>query len=340
VAQTVRSLLALDYPRPLFRVVVVADNCSDATSAAARAAGAFVLERCDPDRRGKGYALRFAFDHLLHEGGVDALVVVDADSLVSANLLSAFAARLALGAHALQAHYAVRNAGESWRTRLLTLAFAAMHGVRSLARERLRLSCGLRGNGMAFSAELLRRVPHEAFSVVEDLEYGIALGRAGERVHYVAEAEVRGEMAAAERSSRSQRRRWERGRRAIARAQALPLLRRAVAERSPLLADLALDLLVPPLASLVTWSLAGLAGCAVAAALGAPPRLAPWLFAAGLAALFGHVLRAWALSGSGARGLADLALAPAYVGWKLLLKLGSSHEPAGEWVRTRRSGEE
>ena len=340
IAATVHSLLALDYPREALRILVVADNCSDATAAAAEAAGAEVLVRVQPARPGKGHALRFAFDQLLREGAVDAVAVVDADTLVSGNLLAAFAARLARGGHALQAHYAVRNAEESWRTRLLALAFAAMHGVRSLARERLSLSCGLRGNGMAFSAELLRRVPHAAWSVVEDVEYGLQLGCAGERVQYVAEAEVRGEMAADERASRAQRRRWELGRREIARRHALPLLRRAAAARSAVLADLAADLLVPPLATLVTWSLAGLAACAAAAALGWSPHVAPWLFAAALAAVAGHVARAWALSGAGARGLLDLALAPAYVAWKLWLRLGQSRRAPGEWVRTRRAGEE
>jgi len=37
----------------------------------------------------------------------------------------------------------------SWRTRLITIAKAAFHIVRSRARERLKLSCGIRGNGCA-----------------------------------------------------------------------------------------------------------------------------------------------------------------------------------------------
>src|SRR3954452_7293138 len=39
IAATVRSLLDLDYPRDLFRVIVVADNCLDETSVRARQAG-------------------------------------------------------------------------------------------------------------------------------------------------------------------------------------------------------------------------------------------------------------------------------------------------------------
>jgi hypothetical protein len=67
-------------------------------------------------------------------------------------------------------------------------------------------------------------VPHEAFSIVEDLEYGIRLGQAGERVHYAWEAEALGEMVSGEKASRSQRRRWEGGRMAMMRQYGLPLL--------------------------------------------------------------------------------------------------------------------
>jgi cellulose synthase/poly-beta-1,6-N-acetylglucosamine synthase-like glycosyltransferase len=338
IARTVRSLLAVDYPRAAFRVVVVADNCSDRTADIARRSGADVLVRQDAEHPGKGYALRFAFDHVLHEGRAEAAVVVDADSIVSPNLLAAFAARFATGAPALQAHYGVGNAKASWRTRLLAIAFASFHGVRSLARERLGLSCGLRGNGMAFRRDVLLAVPHEAWSVVEDLEYGIQLACAGYRVHYVAEAEVLGLMPASEVASRSQRRRWEGGRRAMARAHGLPLLRRAWSDRSLLLTDLALDVLVPPLSTLVLGGAAGLAACAALAAVGQPMRVAPWLFVGSLVLLGVHVLRGWALSATGVRGLVDLTLAPVYVAWKLLLRATRSDHRPNEWVRTQREG--
>src|SRR4051812_43423112 len=48
------------------RVLVVADNCSDATVTTARQHGAEVIERCDPNRRGKGFALDFGIQHLHH----------------------------------------------------------------------------------------------------------------------------------------------------------------------------------------------------------------------------------------------------------------------------------
>ena len=321
IADTVRNLRALDWP--IFRVVVVADNCSDRTAEQARAAGAEVLVRDDPSRRGKGHALAYAFER----SAADAVVVVDADTVASPNLLSAFAARIARGAQAMQADYAVKNRDASWRTRLLVIALALFHVLRSLARERLKLSCGLRGNGMCFTRALLREVPHDAFSVVEDVEYGLRLGEAGRRVHYVEEAHVYGEMVSAGSRAVSQRQRWEGGRRQMARAHGLRLLRLGVARRDPVLLDLAMDLLVPPLSAVAAAAFAGLALSLLAGSAAA------WAFGASCAAVLAYVVRGWQLSGSGARGLLDLACAPAYVVWKLIARLRGAPR---EWVRTAR----
>lgn len=335
IGSTVKSLLALDWPADKRRVVVVADNCSDATAQLARDAGAFVLERQSATHKGKGYALQYAFERL--EG--DAVVVVDADTKVTPNLLRAFAARLAKGAHACQAYYGVDNVSASWRTTLMAVAFAMFHRVRGRARENLRLSCGLKGNGMCFSKALLEKVPHHAFSVVEDLEFGLRLGRAGERVWYVDEGQVHGEMVSGEAASRSQRVRWESGRKAMVRAHVRPLLADALKQRSGVLFDLAIDLLIPPLSylGLGTCALFG-AGLAVSLVFGG---VATATFgAAGLCvtALGLYAARGWWLSQTGARGLAMLAAAPLYVVWKVALMRKQSAAPQ-EWVRTRREAE-
>lgn len=336
IAATVASALAVDWPAALRQVIVVADNCTDATAARAREAGARVLVRQDAERRGKGFALAHAFETCLAEGFADAVVVVDADTLVTPELLRAFQARVEAGAAAVQGRYGVRNPDASWRTRLMTIAFALFHDVRSLGRERLGLSAGLRGNGMCFTAPLLRRVPHAAFSIVEDLEYGIALGRAGFRVHYADEAVVRGEMVTTAAASSSQRRRWEGGRLRMARAHAAALLRDAVRGRDRVLADLALDLLVPPLSYLGGAAAAGLAlALALGAATGAP-AVATWPWGGAVALLGLYVARGWWLSGTGLAGVLSLCRAPFYLAWKLRLALARPAHPRDAWVRTQR----
>jgi 1,2-diacylglycerol 3-beta-glucosyltransferase len=334
IRQTVESLFAVEYPRDRFRVIVVADNCTDRTADVALAAGAAVLVRNDPDHRGKGYALAYAFQRSLASDRCDAVVVVDADTIVSKNLLTAFAVRFERGAAVLQADYGVRNPASSWRTRLMTIALAAFHGVRSLARERLGLSCGLRGNGMGFSAAVLRAHPPGAFSIVEDLEYGLQLGHAGVRVEYVGEATVRGYMAVTEQASRSQRRRWERGRSALVREHVPHVLREAWRARDWRRLDMAIDLLVPPLGQLLTIAVVGLVTSVALAPLGV--FVAQWLWAASVAGIVVYVLRGWAISGVGATGLLDLMWAPAYVVWKMTLRFTDKGRRPEEWVRTTR----
>jgi len=338
IGATVASLRAMTYPAEMVRVIVIADNCSDATAALARGAGALVLERRSATERGKGYALACGYAASLDDGFADAVVVVDADTSVSPNLLHAFSARFADGADAAQAEYGVRNAQASWRTRLMVLALTMFHTVRSLGRERLGVSCGLRGNGMAFSTALLRRVPPCAYSIVEDVEYGIALGLQGVRVVYVPEAAVHGDMPATATASTSQRERWEGGRMELMRTHVPRLLAAARGPAGGVALDLAVDVLVPPLTTLGAYVAAGLVAVAVAVASGAATGMGviPWLVA--LAGLLLYVIRGAVLSGSGARAVLDLAWAPVFVVWKLTL-LFSPTRRTGDWVRTARPDE-
>ncbi|HYX90377.1 MAG TPA: glycosyltransferase family 2 protein, partial [Myxococcaceae bacterium] len=320
-----------------FRVIVVADNCRDRTADLAQAQGAWVWKREDPRLRGKGHALRFAFERSLAEGEADAVVVIDADTRPAGNLLHALADRLSRGQRVIQVENGVLNPEDSWRTQLMAISLAAFNGVRSLGRERLGLSVGLRGNGMCFARSVLQQHPPQAFSVVEDLEYGLQLGRAGIRVHYAPETRVLSVMVPAGRAARSQRLRWERGRGLIRRAHALPLLGEAFRRRRLVLLDLAADLLLPPLTGLALGVLGGLGAASVAAFVGGSPLvLAPWLFA--LLALALYVLRGWHLSKTGMAGLAALARAPLYAAWKIALRVGGSKDASTNWVRTARDG--
>jgi cellulose synthase/poly-beta-1,6-N-acetylglucosamine synthase-like glycosyltransferase len=334
IGQVVASLRRIDWPAECFRIWVIADNCSDSTAALARAAGAQVQERNSTTQRGKGHALAAAFDASRLRGWAEAVVVVDADSTVTPNLLAAFSARVAQGAGAMQAHHRVLNPQASWRTRLMAIAMTAIHQVRSRTRERLGLSCGIRGNGWCITHGLLRQVPYCAYSLAEDIEYGITLGLAGQRVVYVDEAAVAGLMVSNERAARSQRERWEQGRWQLVRSRTLPLLQAAAGSGGRVCLDLALDLLVPPMSqvAVLVVLLTGVAGLASLVDDGMLGWLWVGLACAGCLALY--VLRGWQLSGVGWRGLVDLLRAPFFVAWKLAVLLRA--RGSGVWVRTRR----
>jgi cellulose synthase/poly-beta-1,6-N-acetylglucosamine synthase-like glycosyltransferase len=334
IAKTISNLRQLDWPAEQYRIVVVADNCTDATATIARAAGVTALERHDTTRRGKGYALLYAFEQGIKDAWADAVVVVDADAEASRNLLEAFAARLENGAQAVQAHYGVTDPSGSWRTRLLAIAMAAYHIVRSRARERQAVSCGIRGNGWCVTYALLKTTAYNAFSLTEDIEYGVQLGLAGFRVHYAGEAEAAQEMTANAKVASKQRHRWEYGRLLLVRTYTLALIQAALRKRSAVCLDLALDLIVLPI-TYVALNVAVLLAIALLASWHDRDFM-PWLLLslgyAGILVLY--VMRGWSLSGTGVRGLLDLLGAPIFIVWKLLLMLGGQKNR--EWVRTER----
>ena len=201
-----RSLAVLDYPPELVRVCVVADNCADRTAAVAREAGAECLERHDPAKRGKGYALAFGLAHALKQNP-DAVLILDADCELSPGALRAIDAMFATGADAVQAAVRSRNADDG------PAGFVAAVGTEfddatAAGWDRLGFSVALRGTGMAFRRELLERVPWDAFGLVEDAEYGSRLKRAGVCVRYCGGAEVLSEAPPSVADMCKQRRRW------------------------------------------------------------------------------------------------------------------------------------
>jgi cellulose synthase/poly-beta-1,6-N-acetylglucosamine synthase-like glycosyltransferase len=327
IARTVRNLADRAAEVGSCAVVVIADNCIDRTGAVARGAGARVLERDDPERRGKGHALAWAFDRLLREP-FDAFVVVDADSVLEPGTLRAMADRLALGVDAVQVPYGVSNPSAGIRARLMRVALLAFNRLRPRGRAGLRLSCGILGNGFALSRATLESVPYTASSIVEDVEYHLRLVRAGRTVEYVAGGQVLADMPVGGRAATQQRTRWEGGRLRMLAEHGPALLRDVAAGRLRLVEPL-LDLALAPLALHVL--LLALALCSSASAVEVYALAA-------LAVVVVHVVAGVVQGGASARDVGALALAPLYIAWKIAVLPATLRQARRDsrWVRTTR----
>ncbi|MGA2284758.1 MAG: glycosyltransferase family 2 protein [Dehalococcoidia bacterium] len=334
IARTLVSLADLDYPPDLFEVHVVADNCDDFTAAVARHLTPFVHERDDRTAMGKGQALRWLLD-LLPPDRYDAFAVIDADTLVDANFLSAINDRLEAGAVAVQSCYGVISPERSWVASLRAVAFYLLHSARRQGLAGLRASAGLAGNGMAFAAELRQAREWQAFGVTEDLELHARLVEAGVRVAFAPETSVWGEMPDTLAAARGQNLRWERGRLALAREHAPRLLLGAVRSASwPKLAA-ALDLVVPPLSVVALLAVGFLA---LSAAFGSFAEVV--LAAMTLLLLATYVFGGLAAARVPRRLWLALGFAPVYVLWKGKLYIEAlASRGAPSWTRTERAGE-
>ena len=261
IGQTLASLAACEYPAPHRRTIVIADNCSDGTAAVAREHGTEVWERTDPSNRGKGHALAWALERLFAEADPpDAVVMVDADCTASANLLEACARHLADGAEAIQVDYVAGNPEDSPTAALRFAGFAIADTVRFLGKERLGLSCGLVGTGMAFPRRVLEQVPWTVTGLMEDGEYHMRLVLEGTRTRFVREAWVSQPVPTNRRASSEQQARWEKGKLDMIRAWTPRLLGAGIARQDPVRIHAGLECLVPPQSVL---ALGGLLGAAV-----------------------------------------------------------------------------
>jgi cellulose synthase/poly-beta-1,6-N-acetylglucosamine synthase-like glycosyltransferase len=335
IARTVESLLrSAAGSTHETTVVVIAHNCSDRTAQRAHTAGAEVLElNGEP---GKGHALRFAIARVILQSAA-AIAVVDADTIVAPNFLSAMR-RVLTRSGAAQCRYELEVApGHSGpAAELRALAFRGMNCIRPRGRSRLGLSSGIFGNGFALRAETLAAVPWEAFGIAEDLEFHTRLQLAGIRTAFVEQTTVVGAPAVTRDAEHSQRLRWEGGRLAVARQYAPRVL--ASLFRGHLLALQTLaDLFSLPL-GLVAFLLLP------AFALGFAPHMA-WLLGyslTGFALIFLYVAFSILAAPSPRRAFAALAAAPRFLARKLLMipAILRASRRGTAWTRTGRSSPE
>lgn len=317
------------------RILVVADNCDDATAEIARSMGAEVSERFDAQRRGKGYALDHGIQ-VLAQAPPAVVIAIDADCQVGAGALAMLAQSVRESGHPVQARYDMlpsvdadvgqRIAAFAWRVKNLT---------RPRGAARLGLPCLLTGSGMAFPWATLQSVSLASGNIVEDMQLGLDLARHGKAPRFCEAALVTSHFAPTSASRQTQRRRWEHGHLATLVFQVPRLVRAAVALRQPRLLGLCLELCVPPLALLAALTLGVTAVSLLWGALSGV-----WLPGAmSLVASFSMMLTiaaAWHRDGRALVSLRDLMGVPCYVVNKLPMYAAFIVRRESSWIRTER----
>jgi hypothetical protein len=318
------------------RLLVIADNCSDRTAAVAREAGAEVVERRDPERRGKGHALTFGAE-VLASDPPDALIVMDADCRVEQGTLRRLAGVALKSGRPVQAVY-LMHAPERGGTRgLSAFAFLVRNLVRPRGLARLGMPCQLTGTGMAFPWRTFRDAPATQGHLVEDLMLGHELALQGSAPLLCEDVLVGSELPTGAEASLKQRRRWEHGQLSILLGTAPRLLVQGLLRGDLGLVALALDAAVPPLSLFIVIEGAATAGALAILVLGG--GVTPLVLALGGGALTAlGVAAAWTAYGRGVLPLKDLGQIPRYVVWKLpLYKSFVQRGAHREWERTERS---
>lgn len=247
IENIVDNLRQMNYPKDSYDIFVIADNCSDNTAAIAAAAGANVLERFDDKKKGKGFALQWAFEKVLYteDCDYDAVVIFDADNLVSRNFLKEMNNKLCQGQKVVQGYIDSKNPNDSWITASYSFAFWSSNRLFQSARSFLGMSCEIGGTGFCMDVEVLKQIGWQATCLVEDLEFTMKLMMNNIKVGWANEAVVYDEKPLTLVQSWRQRRRWMQGFADVCSRYFLKLFIKGLKERNAALIDCAIYTLQP-----------------------------------------------------------------------------------------------
>lgn len=317
-------------------VVVIADNCSDETATIARQFGATVIERIDPQRKGKGYALDYGMRYL-EKNPPEVVVIIDADCIVEQGAIERIARQANEIGRPVQALYLMEQPAEpSPKDAVSALAFMVKNLVRPTGLNQLGLPCLLTGTGMAFPWLVIRDAKLASGNIVEDMQLAFDLALAGYSTVFCSDAKVIGRLPQQKQAAKSQRTRWEHGHMQTLLTQVPQLLKASVEQKRFDLFALALELCVPPVSLLVMIWVAVMGAALLAGVLGFLWVSTIFLAIEGLLILI-SIVGAWLKFGR--KDLPVLALlgVPFYLVWKIPLYLAFLVERQTDWIRTERT---
>ncbi len=240
------SLNQQNYPKNLYTIFVIADNCTDSTALIAKRHGANVFERSNNKKKGKGYALEWMFNKLfLMNDNFDAISVFDADNLVTSDFLTEMNEKLCEGNQVVQGYIDSKNPYDSWITCSYSIAFWLANRIFQLPRYNLGLSCGLCGTGFSIDSNVLKKIGWGATCLTEDLEFTMKLALNNLKVAWAHKAVVYDEKPITLKQSWNQRKRWMQGHADCAGKYLKPLFYKGIKERDMVAFDCAIYLFQP-----------------------------------------------------------------------------------------------
>jgi cellulose synthase/poly-beta-1,6-N-acetylglucosamine synthase-like glycosyltransferase len=326
--------------QPDERLLVVADNCTDDTAAIALAAGAEVIERLDPARIGKGYALDFGIRHLALSPP-DIVVVIDADCRLGVGAIDELAAACTRTSRPVQSLYLMTIPEKSLiNHQVAQFAWRVKNWIRPLGLKALGLPCQLMGTGMAMSWSVVRSVNLANGSIVEDLRLGLDLAQAGYPPFFCPSARVTSEFASSAKGAKIQRERWEQGHIQTILIAAPRLAWRGISQRNGGLVALALDLAVPPLSLLAILVIGTFLVASLTALFGLPSAAIP-ISVADVSALMLTIFFAWLKCGRDVLpAKAALSIVPYVFGKLSVYGRILSQRLDARWIKTDRTKSE
>ena len=317
------------------RLVVVADNCSDDTASIANEHGAVVLERCDTNKRGKGYALDYGVRYI-EKDPTQVVIIIDADCLLDEDALELLAKLAMVKNRPIQALYLMSYINPNIRQRIAEFAWLVKNYVRPRGLYNIGMPCQLMGTGMAFPWSIISNANLATGNIVEDVKMGLDMTASGHAPLFCPYACVTSIFPDITSAEQSQRKRWEHGHLGMIISEVPKGIIRSARSLNLKLLVLVLDLAVPPLA-LLMFTLFMIFFASLFYIVFIQSSLVIYISILLLTLFFISTLIAWVSWGRKVISFIQLLTVPLYVAKKIPLYISFLIKKEKNWVRTDRN---
>lgn len=211
IGQLLDSLNNQKYPKSLYDVYVLPNNCTDNTELESLKHGAKVIT-IDIPVKSKGEALKYAFGYLdKNNTNYDTYVIFDADNVVHKNFLKRVNDAYVSGIKVAQGYRDSKNPCDTW----ISGAFSIYHWMNNTfvsgSRNKVGLSSFISGTGFMIASEVIKKHGYDVTTITEDTEFCILCALNGYKVEYLKDAITYDEQATDFKTSVKQRKRWSYG---------------------------------------------------------------------------------------------------------------------------------
>lgn len=211
IGNLVESLLAQNYPKELYDVFVIPNNCTDQTELVAKNAGAKIIT-CNRPVSTKGEVLEQVVEKLLKQNKYDAMCVFDADNVVDPGFLCAMNNAWCEGAKAAQGFRDSKNPKDTYISSSYSIYYWMVNRFYSHARSSAGLSAIVNGSGFMADLSLLKSMGGwKTKTMTEDIEFTTKCILSNIPVAWVPEALTYDEQPLTFSQSWRQRSRWSTG---------------------------------------------------------------------------------------------------------------------------------
>ena len=210
ITNLIDSLKNQNYPKDMYTIYVIANNCTDNTAGVAKKAGAKLLP-CEGVVKTKGDVLKQTYARFLDNDEVDAFAIFDADNIVDPNFLKEMNNALCSGFNVAEGNRDSKNVSDNWLSGSYSLFYYMQNFFFNKARMNMGLSAAINGTGFVVKKSVIVKYGFEPVTLTEDSEFTAQCSINGERIAYVEKAITYDEHPVRFKDSWNQRKRWSKG---------------------------------------------------------------------------------------------------------------------------------